>query len=107
MRSAALLLLLSGCNPQLNVGGPCAPFNTGEEPCRQQLYFPTGVAVDPLGDVLYVASSNADLRYSGGTVSSFDLRRFECALGFARGGALPAEWGCDALSYDLPDENGN
>jgi len=33
---------------------------------------PSGLAIDPDGDALYVASSNADLRYSGGTVAAID-----------------------------------
>jgi hypothetical protein len=88
---AALLPTLGaiGCTLQSNIGGPCgAPrnFTTTGSPCREQFYFPTGIAVDPDGDVAYVSSGNADLRYSGGTVASVDLVLFECAMELARHG---------------------
>jgi hypothetical protein len=83
-----LLLLLaplvsSGCTLSSDIGGPCgAPrsLSSGTSPCREQFYYPTGIAIDPDGDVAYVTNGNADLRYSGGTVASIDLRYFECAL---------------------------
>src|SRR5262245_51288397 len=95
-RSLALLAgaLAAGCTQQLNVGGPCKDFNTGEEPCRQQLYFPTGVAADVENDLLYVASGNADLRYSGGAVHAIDLRHVECVIAYAREGQLPPALDC-------------
>ncbi|MSP60664.1 MAG: hypothetical protein EXR72_10050 [Myxococcales bacterium] len=77
------LLLLSlaaaGCAPAA-AKGPCDPFGTGDDPCKEQLYFPSGLAVDPDGDVLYVSNFNADLRYSGGTVAAIDLDLFERAI---------------------------
>jgi hypothetical protein len=108
-RLLPLLALAAGCTASLNVGGPCKDFDTGEEPCRQQLYFPTGVAVDPDADsnVIYVTSSNADLRYSGGTVAAIDLKRFECALGWAHAGKLPDGEGCDSLLVSLYLKNSN
>src|SRR5437762_321096 len=46
-------LLAGACQEPATVGGPCdAPgrnFGTGPNPCRQQFYFPTGVATDPRG----------------------------------------------------------
>jgi hypothetical protein len=104
--SPLLLLTFCGCTSQLNVGGPCAPFGTGEEPCRQQVYFPTGVAIDPSADVLYVSSSNADLRYSGGTVAAIDLVRYECAVRYATAGAFVAGDPClnlDPFALPLTD----
>jgi hypothetical protein len=101
-----LIVATSGCTQQTGIGGPCAPFsNNSEEPCREQIYFPSGLAVDPDGDVLYVASSNADLRYSGGSVQSIDLTRHDCAARFFRDGVLDAT--CANLSYVLADANGN
>ncbi len=100
------ILAAAGCTQQTGIGGPCAPFsNNSEEPCRQQIYFPSGIAVDPDGDVLYVASSNADLRYSGGSMQSIDLVRHDCAARFARDGVLDSD--CANLSYVLADADGN
>lgn len=39
------------------------------------MYFPTGLAVSPGGGVLYVANSNFDLQYDGGTLQAYDLGR--------------------------------
>ncbi len=86
-----LILAACGCTQGQPIGGPCEKFGTGEEPCVQQIYFPSGIAMDPDGDVLYVTSSNADLRYSGGAVHALDTLRFECAASFFRDGATPPE----------------
>ncbi len=95
-------MALFGCTPPTN-GGPCQSFGTGEEPCRQQLYFPSGLAFDPAEpnvaddrNVLYVASGNADLRYSGGTVAAIDVDRFECAAAIAAGEPSRSPAQCDA-----------
>lgn len=95
--------LAAGCNVTQGVGGPCAPFGTGESPCREQLYFPTGIAIDPEGDVLYVGSANADLRYSGGTVMAMRLARFDCAVEYARGGFASIPPGCTEDDLTVPD----
>jgi hypothetical protein len=89
----------AGCVQSPGIGGPCGTgrFATGGEPCRQQFYFPSGLAVDPDGDLLYVTNSNADLRYSGGSISAVDVAFFDCALSFACAGypatldAIPAD----------------
>jgi hypothetical protein len=97
-------LLAASCAPPSGITGPCTPFQAGESPCRQQLYFPTGVAIDPDGDVLYVTNGNADLRYSGGSMMALDLRRFDCAIEYARQGFQGTVPGCDDIDYlTLPD----
>ena len=97
-------LLAASCTPPTTIAGPCSPFQPGETPCRQQLYFPTGVAVDPDGDVLYVTNGNADLRYSGGSMMALDLRRFDCAVEYARQGFQGTVPGCSDIDYlTLPD----
>lgn len=97
-------LLALSCTPPTTVAGPCSPFQGGETPCRQQLYFPTGVAVDPDGDVLYVTNGNADLRYSGGSMMALDLRRFDCAVEYARQGFQGTVPDCSDIDYlTLPD----
>src|SRR5258708_1187503 len=51
----------------------CLPPNPRGRPPTNQLYFPTGLAASPGRSLLYVASSDFDLRYSGGTVVGLDL----------------------------------
>lgn len=51
----------------------CATDDAGITPPKDGFYFPVSVAVDPVRDVLYVANSNADLRYNGGTLMALDL----------------------------------
>lgn len=45
----------------------------GREPPRDRLYFPTGVVASPGATTLYVANSDFDLRYSGGSLMALDL----------------------------------
>ena len=87
LRLALATALVAACTPPDEVGGPCAIYpGSTEAPCTQQLYFPTGLAMDPDGDILYVSNGNSDLRYSGGTVMAIDVRRAECAGSYARAG---------------------
>jgi hypothetical protein len=57
-------------------------FNDGEwrSPVPTALYFPTGLAVSRGATTLYVANSDFDLRYSGGTVQAFDLGAIRAAI---------------------------
>jgi hypothetical protein len=71
---------LAGCN----VG------DDGPSPPTKSLYFPTGLAVSPGRTALYVANSDFDLQYNGGTVQLFDLptlreRVFSLQGAFAEG----------------------
>jgi DNA-binding beta-propeller fold protein YncE len=68
----ALALLVGGCHWALN--------DKGTDPQAAQLYFPSGIAMDPLGQYVYVANGNADLRYGGGTVVMIDMLSFECTI---------------------------
>ena len=53
--------------------GSCFFGAEGREPPADSLYFPTGVLVSPGATTLYVANSDFDLRYSGGTLMALDL----------------------------------
>lgn len=101
--SAAALLALAGCEmPQ--IGGPCSAFSGSDgagEACGQQFYYPTGLAMDPSGEALYLSNGNADLRYAGGTVQSVDLRAFECMLDYTRDGTRGD--GCDPYLFCAMD----
>ena len=52
----------------------CAINDPGISPQRDRFYFPTGLAKDPTGQMLYVASMNADLLYNGGTLTALDIK---------------------------------
>lgn len=53
----------------------CFVGSEGLPPPGDGFYFPTGLAVSPGGRVLYVANSDFDLQYNGGTVQALDLQR--------------------------------
>lgn len=53
----------------------CFSPGDGVEPPLDSLYFPVGVALGVGGDRLYVANSDSDLRYNGGTVVVLDAEK--------------------------------
>src|SRR5437763_2865801 len=55
------------------LGGGCYVNNEGYAPPTKAFYFPTGLAVSPGRTALYVANSDFDLQYNGGTVQVIDL----------------------------------
>lgn len=63
--AAALMLTCSGC------------FDPGEgvDPPLSRIYFPVGIAVSPANSRLYVANSDFDLQFNGGSLQAFDLER--------------------------------
>jgi hypothetical protein len=58
----------------LGTSGCFAP-GEGVEPPLDRLYFPVNLTTDQSGRHLFVANSNFDLQFNGGTVQSFDLKR--------------------------------
>ncbi len=56
------------------VGTGCYPTaGQGTAPPLDNLYFPVGLSVSKGGNVLYVANSDFDLQWNGGTIQSYDL----------------------------------
>jgi hypothetical protein len=57
-------------------------YSTGEGPSPPVtgLYFPVAMAVSPGGKALFVANSDFDLRFNGGTVAAYDLDRIRTDL---------------------------
>lgn len=53
----------------------CATDEPGISPGRDAFYFPTGLALDPVRDILYITNSNADLKFNGSTLTALDLRK--------------------------------
>lgn len=70
-RSAALLGLFGGVG--LASFGGCFTGSDGLVPPARDLYFPTALAVSPGRTTLYVANSDFDLQYSGGTIQALNL----------------------------------
>lgn len=87
-RTSLLVILLLGglgaaCTMQPPLAPGCRPWSgSGDsaEPPPHCFFFPSGLALDPLGDLLYVGNTNADLSFGGGTVVAVDLLRYERAV---------------------------
>ena len=87
----------------------CQTEDPGIAPQNNALYFPSSVALDPSGELLYVANANADLRYNGGTVVALDLRKLPDDLSTlgAVAGCGPdrvdaSRWECDISTFVIP-----
>jgi hypothetical protein len=72
--SALLLAVLLGLPA-------CFTSADGRRPEGAELYFPTGLLVSPGNTTLYVANSDFDLRFSGGSVQAIDLAALRNAVG--------------------------
>jgi hypothetical protein len=80
----------------LGTSGCFAP-GDGIEPPLERLYFPVNLTTDQSGQHLFIANSNFDLQFNGGTVQSFDLERMRSLVPRACESdtdCAPAE-GCD------------
>jgi hypothetical protein len=51
----------------------CFTSSEGREPNPNRFHYPTGLVASPGGTVLYVANSDFDLEFAGGTVQALDL----------------------------------
>ena len=56
-------------------GAGCGLGQAGIDPPADQIFLPSGVAVDPDGNWLYVVNSNNDLRFNAGTLLAIDLQK--------------------------------
>jgi YVTN family beta-propeller protein len=57
----------------IGAGFGCGLSQEGVPPPTDRFFFPGAASVDPSGHLLYVANSNADLRFNDGTLVSVDL----------------------------------
>lgn len=74
MRSSVGRMLKSGLSLLLALAASgCSLGQSGIEPPNDQIFLPSGLAIDPAGDWLYVVNSNNDLRFNAGTVLPLDL----------------------------------
>ncbi|WP_437593404.1 hypothetical protein [Sorangium sp. So ce1000] len=74
----------------------CFVDSEGLPPPVERFYYPTGLAVSPGGRVLYVANSDFDLQYNGGTVQALDLQRLRKRTLALQASLNPREAGVDA-----------
>ena len=108
--SAALVLAASGL---VGLGG-CFAVADGLPPPLDAFYYPTGLVVSPGRTALYVANSDFDLQYNGGTVFALDLVKLRAdtsklrqaivdAAASSAGGTEPMRAACDTLGVARND----
>jgi DNA-binding beta-propeller fold protein YncE len=74
----------------------CMPDEEGVAPPPGKLNYPVGMALDPSGDRLFVASSDFDLRFNGGVIQVLDAEEIRSYLPRSCAGdsECPAGWSC-------------
>jgi DNA-binding beta-propeller fold protein YncE len=77
MRSSVGCMFKSGLSLLLALAASsgCSLGQSGIKPPNDQIFLPSGLAVDPAGDWLYVVNSNNDLRFNAGTLLPLDLAK--------------------------------
>ena len=91
--AAALVAAAAGCTASGDAIGPRP----------DELFFPTGAAVSPDGQFVFVANSNSDLTYDSGTVAALSVARLESAIvPWLTAGTIPAE---DCVDEELDDNH--
>src|ERR1700760_1591860 len=73
-------LLAAGAFALVAAGGGCFYTDNGLSPPTEGFYFPTGLVVSPGRTALYVANSDFDLQFNGGTVAVLDLGTLRATL---------------------------
>jgi DNA-binding beta-propeller fold protein YncE len=84
----------------------CFKPDDGREPPLDRIYFPTGLALSPDGDRLYVANSDWDLQFNAGSVQAYDAARLREWLptSCTTDADCPGpDQRCDLSSSELPD----
>jgi hypothetical protein len=107
-RRLPLTIVLPSCGAVLAIAGvgmgACYSAGSGSAPPTSSFYFPVGLAVSNNGQALYVANSDFDLQFNGGTLQSYDLTRIreDTAVLIASnvGQQLPPAPATDAGSFD-------
>ncbi len=85
----------------------CITPSSGQPPPLDSFYFPTGLAVSPGRSTLFVANSDFDLQYNGGSVMAMDLAGVRGRLGGLRAaleGSRGSQAGCVAAGL-VPNNN--
>jgi hypothetical protein len=63
-----------------SVASGCFKPDDGREPPLDRIYFPTGIALSPDGERLYLANSDWDLQFNAGSVQVYDAARLRTLL---------------------------
>ena len=71
----------------------CTASSADVEPPRNQLFFPTGIAVAPDESVVFVANSNSELQYDSGTINVIDMALLQPKIDASRASSA-APSGC-------------
>lgn len=88
-RSNCLAMISRACAVSSLLFAACTASSDEVRPPETELFFPTGVAMSPDDQFLFVTSANSDLRYDSGTVTAFDVGLVASALNaFRTTGAL-------------------
>ena len=88
-RSKRIVRMVCALAALLSAGCPA----TSEEvrPPSDQFYFPTGMAISPDQELMFVANANSDLRYDGSTVIPVSLDRLDAVVNeWLSTGSLPS-----------------
>lgn len=78
MRTAASTCVLWSCGfLGCALVAACTASAEDVRPPEDQLFFPSGLAVYPRGNVLFVANANSELRYDSGSIGVIDLKKVQ------------------------------
>jgi DNA-binding beta-propeller fold protein YncE len=92
MRSRTIIRFPWLALPALLALAACPATSEEVRPPDDQLFFPSGLAIDPAEEVLFVANANSELRYDSGTIVTLDLDRVEALLGpWLADGTVPTD----------------
>ncbi len=79
MAGGSALLMGLGITWASALTSGCYTTGDGTAPPPDKFYYPVGMAVSQAGNVMYVANSDFDLQWNGGTVQSYDLHAVRLA----------------------------
>ncbi len=105
-RNASVLACALGCSSALGCFSP----DDGREPPLSRIYFPTGLALSPDGNRLYVANSDWDLQFNAGSIQAYDTealrgllpRHCRADMDCEGGERCDSEPSTDANGFDVP-----
>jgi hypothetical protein len=69
-----------GCLLVAGLAGGCTASGADVQPDRSQLAFPTGMAVSPDDQFLFVVNANSELRFDSGSINVIEIARVEAAI---------------------------
>jgi DNA-binding beta-propeller fold protein YncE len=80
----------------------CTASSEEVQPESDQIYFPTGLAMTPTEDRLFVLSANSELRFDSGSLTAWDLAKVdEIAAGWLANRTQPGGCRIDDTSRDI------